>query len=51
MEHIPVQILTVAKTVRLSLHVMESEIYDHVHKILSVLHSLNLMSRVVILSV
>jgi hypothetical protein len=50
MEQSPVQILTVAKIARISLHVMEPETYDHVHKILSLLHSLNLMSRVSTLS-
>jgi len=47
MEHSPVQILTVAKVTRMSLHVMEPEFYGHVHKILS----LNLMSRFFTLSV
>jgi len=47
MEHGPVQILTFVKVTRMSLHVMEPELYGHVHKTLS----MNLMSRFFTLSV
>jgi len=51
MENSPVQILSVPMIARIALHVMEPEIYDHFHKILSLLRSLNLMSRVLTLLV